>query len=164
MAWANDDLVLYHGTDDGQGAAFAHGLDLSRCRAATDFGRGFYTTTSEHQAKQWANATRERNLPQNPGVRAVVLSFKVPRDTLAHLESLVFVVDNPDYWSLVNYCRGGSSPHDRRVPPQRSAEYDVVYGPVALWRQQLVIKDCDQVSFHTVAALNQLPSPTLHLT
>jgi len=167
MAWANDDLVLYHGTDSDQAARIgrkpaAHGLAIARCRTATDFGQGFYTTTSEHQAKQWANATRERNLASNAALQAVVLRFAVARDSLAALDTLVFVVDNPDYWSLINYCRGGSAPHARTAGAK--VEYDVVYGPVALWKQQLVIKDCDQVSFHTTAALNQLPPPTLHLT
>ncbi len=34
--------------------------------------------------------------------------------------------------------------------------YDVVYGPVALWPQTLAIKDCDQISFHTPAAIAML--------
>jgi hypothetical protein len=165
MPWANDDLVLYHGTESDQVGKIglkphSHGLSIANCRTSTDFGQGFYTTTSEHQAKQWANATRERNLLSNPAMQAVVIRFEVERNALAGLESLVFVVDNPDYWSFVNYCRGGSTPHGRT--PGLS-EYEVVYGPVALWKQILVIKDCDQVSFHTQDALNKLPSPVLYL-
>ena len=40
--------------------------------------------------------------------------------------------------------------------------YDIVFGPVSLWRQRLVIKDCDQISFHTEAALDILPAPVIH--
>ena len=165
MVWGNDDSVLYHGTESDQVRhiglsphAPGHGLSIAKCRTATDFGQGFYLTTSEHQAKQWANATRDRNLVSNPAMVAVVIRFEVKRDVLAGLESLVFVVDNPDYWSFVNYCRGGSVPHGRKSPP----EYDVVYGPVALWKQTLVIKDCDQVGFHKQRALNKLPVPVFH--
>jgi hypothetical protein len=41
-------------------------------------------------------------------------------------------------------------------------EYDIVYGPVSLWQQKLVIKDCDQISFHTSQALAILPPPVVH--
>jgi uncharacterized protein DUF3990 len=155
MAWASDDLVLSHGTESDQVPNIGLGLSIANCRTATDFGQGFYLTTSEHQAKQWANATRERNLHSNPAMVAVVMRIDVKRNVLADLEALVFVVDNPDYWSFVNYCRGGSAPHARKkLPP---AEYDVVYGPVALWKQTLVIKDCDQVSAPTHYIPNALP-------
>jgi hypothetical protein len=46
---------------------------------------------------------------------------------------------------------------------RRLVEYDVIYGPVSGFQQSLVIKDCDQVSFHTLDALNVLPSPDIHL-
>jgi hypothetical protein len=45
---------------------------------------------------------------------------------------------------------------------QGDRNYDVVFGPVSLGRQQFVIKDADQVSFHTEAALKILPPPILH--
>ena len=43
-----------------------------------------------------------------------------------------------------------------------NTNYDVVFGPVTLWPQKLAIKDADQVSFHTKAALEILPAPVLH--
>jgi hypothetical protein len=46
---------------------------------------------------------------------------------------------------------------------RRLVEYDVIYGPGSGLQQSLVIKDCDQVSFHTLDALNVLPSPDIHL-
>lgn len=38
----------------------------------------------------------------------------------------------------------------------------MVYGPVTLWPQRLVIQDCDQVSFHTDGATLGLPDPIIH--
>ena len=58
MAWANDDLVLYHGTDSAQVKSILGGLRLSCCRKDTDFRRGFYTTTSEHQAAMGEHKAR----------------------------------------------------------------------------------------------------------
>lgn len=164
IAWNNGPVRLYHGCDDRSAAAirtprhpFRHGIDLARCRLRTDFGQGFYTTTSEHQAKQWANQRIRRISKVSPAPVATVIAFDVARDDLAVQEDLVFVVDGPDFYALVNYCRGGFTPHGRAA-----GVYDVVYGPVSLWQQQLVIKDCDQVSFHTPGALGILPMAQVH--
>ena len=65
----------------------------------------------------------------------------------------------------MTYCRSGLAVHGRerhpRFNPAGKAPYDVVYGPVSLWRQVLVVKDCDQISFHTTEALKLLPAPHL---
>jgi len=63
--WSNPPLTLYHGTHSHAVGA-TPGLpagsalpgfvpDLSRCRRKTDFGLGFYTTTSLPQAREWAS-------------------------------------------------------------------------------------------------------------
>ena len=39
--------------------------------------------------------------------------------------------------------------------------YDLVYGPVSLFPQSLVIADADQISFHTNNALNVLQNATI---
>ena len=169
MAWKNGPLALYHGTDDLSAAAITpspssvkkHNVSLSKCSALTDFGRGFYTTTNLHQAKNWANIRYKLTLTTSrPAARAVVLRFDVYRDALAKLNTLGFVVEasSPDYFDFITYCRKGRSPHLFRG----SRDYDVVFGPVSLWPQTLVIKDCDQVSFHTNRALQVLPTPVIH--
>ena len=57
-----------------------------------------------------------------------------------------------DFWRLVTTCRAG------RIgdPPP----YDVVFGPVTLWPQTLILKDCDQISFHSLNAINALGAPS----
>ncbi len=169
--WSNKDLYVYHGTDSGSvgataatsGSILAFKVNLSLCRPFTDFGQGFYVTTNLHQAKQWAN-TRTRavnlSLPVSASARvATILQFRLSRDWLAGLEGLTFVLDATDFWALVDDCRSGFPPHQRTGTKNA---YEVVYGPVTLWPQRLVIKDCDQISFHTPAVVNSLPDPVLY--
>jgi len=175
MPWTNQDLELFHGCADaalqpvnpvGIGAGGnPHNIQLSLCRPLTDFGRGFYTTTWEHQAKEWANQqTRRLFRARGSTAAAIVLRFQVGRDRLAELEDLVFTRDTTEFYDLVQDCRSGVLPHGRTPAnnPRGLVEYDLVYGPVSLWRQKLVIKDCDQISFHTPQALAILPSPDVH--
>lgn len=169
--WPSRLLTLFHGTDDHSiaGASFGPPLapntslprfavSLSRCKPLTDFGQGFYTTTSFHQAREWAN-TRTRRLSRSGSAQAVVLRFVVDLDRLAALESLVFVRATPDYWSFVGACRGGTTPHGRSGPVQA---FDAVFGPVTIWPQRLLISDCDQISFHTTNAVAILGHPVVH--
>ena len=168
-AWLNKDIVLYHGTDDISVGAQYHGpgsnlplaINLAHCRPFTDFGQGFYCTTSLHQAQQWANARILRTLaPTGPAPCATVLEFRLNRDWLASLDTLAFVRPINDFWDLVADCRTGFAPHQRPTP--YSVCYDAVYGPVTLWPQRLVIQDCDQISFHTQRAVRGLKTPVVH--
>jgi Protein of unknown function (DUF3990) len=174
MPWTNQDLELFHGCADaalqpinpagiGTGGS-PHNIQLSVCRPLTDFGRGFYTTTWEHQAKEWANQQTRRLRTRGSVAVAIVLRFQVARDRLAALEDLVFTRDTAEFYDLVQDCRSGVPPHGRAPAknPRSSVAYDLVYGPVSLWQQRLVIKDCDQISFHTPQALAILLSPDVH--
>jgi hypothetical protein len=54
-------MKLYHGT-------FTPDLklpDLSKCRQKTDFGKGFYTTRSAEQARNWAILRKNRFRAEN---------------------------------------------------------------------------------------------------
>lgn len=169
--WKNDDLVLYHGCSEQSlrpsnrnGIAVGtlpHNIDLSVGGRRTEFGRGFYATTWLHEAKEWANR-QARSLARGGFVpKAVVVRFDVSRDRLAELDALAFTTENGDFWPFVEYCRDGSVPHARSGVQK---EYDVVYGPVSVWPQHIVLKDCDQVSFHTKRALLAVPALTIAAT
>lgn len=118
--WVNPPLFVYHGTDDlsvnAVGLAVGAQLPLRVRRALgrtfTDFGQGFYTTTWDYQARQWANARVLRTLAPLPAParNAIVLRFELDRDWLASLESLVFVRPLLDFWNLVDDCRNGFPP------------------------------------------------------
>jgi hypothetical protein len=155
-AWANQDIVLYHGTIDSFSGSILGGVDVTRGRVDTDFGRGFYTTTDEDQARRWARRLSRRRAGTNP----VVVRFEVPRNDLASLDSVWFVRGAPDaedYWSLVHRfrtARGHLVDHARAA----TGWYDLAIGPLAgNWsRRQLAIQDGDQISFHTAAAASVL--------
>lgn len=99
MPWTNGPLVLYHGCDHLSAASIMtpvlpnqHGIHLAQSRALTDFGRGFYTTTSLQQARNWANSRCRRRLRTHSPWLAIVLSFSVDRNQLAALQTLCFVL------------------------------------------------------------------------
>jgi hypothetical protein len=152
-SWTNQLLTLYHGTVDVYVQSILGGVNVSRGRPHTDFGRGFYTTSIERQALSWAWQLSQRL----PGTLPAVICFDVSRDDLADLECLWFVrgsFDADDFWSLVFHCRTGGGNHSRAT---NQGWYDVVIGPVAAsWRQRITIYDADQVSFHTDRAAHLL--------
>lgn len=171
MAWTNGPLVLYHGTTDDAAAAISkpsrtlpHSINFDFCKPFRDFGRGFYLTTVLRQAESWADMKFKRQTKSRKVACSAVLRFEVDRNQLAPLLSLCFVTEgagpNSDYWDFVHHCREreGTSTHLL----QGSRNYDVVFGPVSVGKQRFVIKDADQVSFHTEAALKILPTPRLH--
>jgi hypothetical protein len=148
--WANQDLILYHGTDAESAALIRDGIDLARCRIRADFGRGFYTTTSRTQADDWAARTARRRRAE-----PVVLRFSAQRNRLAELEALWFgrgELDAGDFWTFVAYCRAAKPDHGR------PGWYDVVVGPVTISPrfERGVFQGYDQISFHTAAALSVL--------
>ena len=166
-AWNNTPLTVYHGTDDvssgrpgiRQGTVLrGFAVNLSICRPFTDFGRGFYTTTSLHQAREWANARVRRIVSPTQTHTAMVIEFHLDRDWLASLETLAFARPIVDFWNLVTDCRNGFPPHQR---PGSKPTYDVVYGPVTIWPSRLLIQDCDQISFHTTGAAAGLRRPVV---
>src|SRR5271157_1964803 len=71
-------------------------------------------------------------------------------------ETLVFVRAIQDYWDFVAHCRAGLVVHARAGP---HVSYDVVYGLVTIWPSRLLIQDCDQIGFHTPAAVSGLSQP-----
>jgi hypothetical protein len=155
--WSNQDLLLYHGTLDIHVQSIFDGVNPAVGHPSTDFGRGFYTTTNESQARRWAWRLSNRKHSTHPLARPAVIEFKVCRDILSRLETLWFVRSEPtaaDFWSLVSYCRSSHAPHSRLGPPPT---YDVVVGPVAAsWRRQLTLLKSDQVSFHSAKAASIL--------
>jgi hypothetical protein len=150
-AWTNPEIILYHGTVGSAAQAICAGVDLSFGEPRRDFGKGFYTTTWERQAREWA---QRKVISKRSFEPPVVVKLTLDRNALSQLSTLAFVRgarDAQDYWKCVSHCRRGL-PHR----PGPSAYYDVVYGPVAaIWGNPLhcyTIAKFDQVSFHTAAA------------
>jgi hypothetical protein len=170
-------VLLYHGcTVLDKNNMEAKRINLANCRVDSDFGRGFYTTSLERQARNWAWDRYYKWLgnPANAGKtgnQPVVLRFRVRRysrkprktrldDGLDKLLALHFVrgdYGSEDFWSFVQHCRQSTlaTVHDHRRPP--GGWYDLVTGPVAaFWWQRVAMTDADQVSFHTKKAVQLL--------
>lgn len=147
-AWIDQDLVLYHGTVDGDASSILVSVDETKGGLLKDFGRGFYTTSRLDKAFSWAKVKSQRK-----GGTPAVLEFTISRNELAQLDVLFFARSDPhavDYWSFVKYCRTILGDHNRRHEPW----YDAVSGPVTgTWKRQTVIPDTDQLSFHTPRAV-----------
>jgi hypothetical protein len=157
-------IDLWHGcTMRDKQAIESSGVDPMRGRPDTDFGRGFYTTTVERQARAWAwERFYGPKYTRTTGNQPVVLRFRLDRYELAKLSTLAFVLGHysiDDFWSLVQHCRQSTPPSD---PPPHIVNdhegpipfagnwYDVVMGPVAaFWNQRYPMADADQISFHT---------------
>jgi hypothetical protein len=160
MAWNNQHLTLYHGTDLPSAQSVVTGIQVGLGRARTDFGKGFYATSWLNQAVYWANqiASRKSRRTGTP-VPAAVIQFEIARNVLANFETLVFTSEtaNDDFWDFVEHNRTGHIPHR----PPAGGNYEVVFGPVSVWPQKLVIKDCDQISFHTDQVAGRLVNATI---
>lgn len=55
---------------------------VSRGRSKTDFGKGFYTTTSREQAEKWAQIKKNREW-NNENVRAIVSVYEFDETLLS---------------------------------------------------------------------------------
>jgi hypothetical protein len=133
-------------------------VDLDKCRERTDFGKGFYLTTSFKQARDWANSLALRDeVSSKKATQAAVLEFSVDLDQMSCLESIWFVYDSTDFVKFIKNCRDGKD-HSRSLP---NKFFDMVSGPVTMFPQESVLKDSDQVSFHTTQAVSVLGQPKL---
>jgi len=153
-AWTHPEIRLYHGTVRTYAEEIvSFGVDVFKGSATTDFGRGFYATTDEQNAREWASR-KARRLGEEPAL--VRLTFD--RLALGRLESIVFIRGSlraKEYWSFVAHCRSG---HPHR--PGTGDFYAVAYGPVAkIWfgdPNSATWADYDQISFHTQTAQDML--------
>lgn len=166
-------VKLWHGTTDGNLDRLLTEILPTAGERNRDFGRGFYTTTYEAQARIWAKIGVKRLLAERPEAapRGCVIWFRVPVVRLAPLHSLAFVRPEPnnhDFWSFVCDCREfdrGPLPdgerYSHRYPhPGGGWMYDMVSGPVAATYSRKgrpvfgrqVFAEYDQFSFHTPTA------------
>ncbi|MGL4908610.1 MAG: DUF3990 domain-containing protein [Bacteroidales bacterium] len=153
-------MRLFHG-----GIQAVEQPNLSVCRANTDFGRGFYTTTHQKQAEQWSRIVQRRNPEAHQGIVSI---FEFDEK---QLQSSSLVVRNfngvsEDCLDFVFFNRRGNS----------EQFFDIVLGPVAndslyatlqVFEQGIISKQeaiahlkthtlVDQISFHSPKAISTL--------
>lgn len=128
-----------------------------------DYGKGFYTTTSENQSRKWV----ERRMLENHATCGYVNIYEFDERKMSELKSLIFSEPNEEW---VNFVMANRTKNDFMH------DYDIVYGPVAndkvylqfglyeagiisvdtLIRELKTYKLVDQHLFHTNKALTAL--------
>ncbi len=106
-------MRLYHGSD----VEVIYPKILPEQRRL-DFGAGFYLTTSEGQAKNWAETVRRRRSAET----AVLNKYEFDDNGMKKLKVLRFEGADGDWLDFVVANRKGKLP---------DGEYDIIIGPVA---------------------------------
>lgn len=128
-----------------------------------DYGKGFYTTTSKRQAREWV----QRRMLENNASYGFINIYEFDEKKLEELKSLIFSEPTEEWAKFVM---------DNRTKRGFTHDYDIVYGPVAndrvylqfglyesgaigietLIRELKTYKLVDQYLFHTEKALTTL--------
>ena len=104
-------MIVYHGTTE-----IVENPDANHSKKYLDFGKGFYLTTYEEQAKKWA--VRKGMRQEKTGVVNVYTLM----DSLENYRVLSFEEENEKWLDFVCACRRGEP---------LNQEYDIVIGNVA---------------------------------
>lgn len=123
MTKLENNILLYHGSD-----SIVKEPDLNKCKSYKDFGKGFYLSFEEEQAKNFANLVMKRNGSTTKFVNIYkLLKFD-------NLNVLIF--DNPDEEWFKFVC------NNRRHDSIKSKiNYDIVIGKIADDATSAVIND-----------------------
>ncbi len=140
-------IYFFHGTAQANAKDIAtNGINLSKGTGNADFGGGFYITTNEFQAEEWAWKNFEFGIP-------TVVEYKVPAVDLAPgmLCGHVFSSAGSSWQAFVRAMRTNQ-------PSTGGAGYDFVEGPLLLNPRQYVagaapIWGGQQDSIHNAAAV-----------
>lgn len=137
-------MRLYHGS-----IVAVENPNIQKGRVTTDFGRGFYTTTSFEQAQKWALLKKDRLV----STKAIVSVYEVPGNILDGTFSILrFEGATKDWLEFVVNNRKG------RTCEQ---QYDLIMGPVANDRLYTTIRLYEQGVITAGAAIEMLETHTL---
>ena len=109
-------MKLYHGSNQ----TIKHPDPAFSKRSKMDFGRGFYTTTSEEQARRFTHLVLSRN--KGNGTKTISI-YDLDISAFSNLKVKDFQ-DKIDEW--FDYVEKNRRHHD-----QPNCDYDIVIGPVA---------------------------------
>ena len=104
-------MIVYHGTTET-----IEKPDVKYSKKYLDFGKGFYLTTFEEQAKKWAvrKSMRQR--------KTAVVNIYEMKDSLENYRVLSFEKENEKWLDFVCACRKGEN---------LNIDYDIIIGNVA---------------------------------
>lgn len=151
-------MIVYHGSDTV--VDYPKILDAKR---PLDFGGGFYVTTSEWQAEQWAIKVAYRNASDQKCVNSYEFNYQAAKADLIVIE---FSAADEKWLDFI--CANRQK--------KFIGDYDIVIGPVADDRVYRVVVEyengdvdketalkklkteqlCDQILFHTEKSLKYL--------
>ena len=136
-------MKLYHGST----VAVKH-PNFQKGRKATDFGKGFYTTTNFEQAKKWALLKQKRE--QAP--KAIVSVYEVPNDILNRGFTVLHFEGATKEWLdfVVNNRKGNDE-----------KKYNLIMGPVANDQLYATIRLYEQRIITANAAIEMLKTHKL---
>jgi hypothetical protein len=96
-------------------------IDLSKCQAGKDFGKGFYVTKFRKQAEEWAEIIGKVN--KTAGV-VTEFTFYEQAFTEESLKTLRFCEYNAEWFDFIILNRNLENPEQKH-------DYDIIEGPVA---------------------------------
>ena len=162
-------MRLYHGSN-----VVIESINLAMCRPYKDFGKGFYLTDIEEQAKQMA-----KRVSRIYGGSPVVNTFEIQDDfrKMSDIKIKDFGIQTTEEWAkFVMNNRNRTFTDETNILCNKDNKYDIVIGPVAddnmalLFRQYeneiidfetllkglIYKKTSSQYSFHTEKGIRLL--------
>ena len=162
-------MRLYHGSN-----VVIESINLAMCRPYKDFGKGFYLTDIEEQAKQMA-----KRVSRIYGGSPVVNTFEIQDDfrKMSDIKIMDFGIQTTEEWAkFVMNNRNRTFIDEANTLCNKDNKYDIVIGPVAddnmalLFRQyeneiidfetllkgMIYKKTSSQYSFHTEKGIRLL--------
>lgn len=162
-------MRLYHGSN-----VVIESINLAMCRPYKDFGKGFYLTDIEEQAKQMA-----KRVSRIYGGSLVVNTFEIQDDfrKMSDIKIMDFGIQTTEEWAkFVMNNRNRTFTDEANTLCNKDNKYDIVIGPVAddnmalLFRQyeneiidfetllkgMIYKKTSSQYSFHTEKGIRLL--------
>jgi len=153
-------MKLYHGTFSPDIAQ----PDLSKCRNKTDFGKGFYTTTSVEQARKWAILRKNRFHAEN----AYIVEYEIDDAVLSSGKFKIRFFDGATKeWLEFVYNNRKGIETEQFDMVMGSVANDSLYATLLLYEQGVLSVEAtieqlkthalfDQLSFHTPKAIKTL--------
>ena len=136
-------MICYHGSD-----IVVNNPKILKSKRPLDFGEGFYVTTSEHQAKNWALKVKYRNNSKLQCISYYEFDYESAKYNLQILE-----FNKADELWLNFIC-------DNRIG-KYVGNYDIVIGPVADDKVYRVVVEYENGDIDKADALKKLKTETL---
>ncbi len=153
-------MILYHGSTQ----LVTHPQILGT-QKYLDFGKGFYTTTSQKQAESWAIIKQKRlGNNTNPVVSVYEINEEIFNESIFNIKT--FLKANEEWLDFIIMNRSGYSTHPFDIVKGPVAN-DTLYATLSLFEAGILTKKetiarlkthklFDQISFHNLAALKKL--------